>query len=853
MLTNISAKACPTWSIPVSTHCSAPRTVQWLVYLSVFILFSCFPATLLAGHDDPASWKQAQEALAGDRPGFVVWESNRTGRWRIFYRNLDGTGLKQLTPDEKDRDHYCPHLSPDGRYLLYLSFPKNRNTYGKMNNLDAPLYVMEIDEGKPIKLVDRARAYFEDRAAMWIDNDSFIYIDGEGFTCEFDLTTRKSKRLSDKGDSDSGWITNVQKTYATDGRPYFSPFQKDAGKIDSTDKFGGCQPYFTRDGKWGYWMAGAGGPINRVELSTRQVTPILNRNDDRLPEQQRYLYFPMISSNQKLLAFGASRNQHDHFKSDYDIFIIPIDAATLMPTGQPVRYTFDKANDRFPDVYQGAHQLGTHQVEAPHKIEIIPPGPREHYQWQISGKNVSAGTTLIYRFASPGRYVITASHAEKTLSGIVEVEATQKPSVDQLWQVNGNTIKAIFSEPVAVSADNLILRSSTAKLKNIVLDEEKRLATLTIEGELGSSDQVIFNGVRDLAQEPNLMLRTALPIERINWPRSREGLVFAWQSGKPGQVLQDDQGKSVTATATPRGRARYDQHYRMLVDGGSYLFPKEVSDRLLKDCQKSHELTLRATIHPAELNQSGPARILSFSANASSRNFTLGQEGSNYILRLRTPRTGNNGTNPSTTITRVDLNQPVTLAITYKEGMMTAYVDGKKVMTSQSVAGNFSNWEGHRLIVGDELDGGRNWKGTVEGVAIYSRALSEEEVVQDHEAWQAAMAGRVEPEPLVATCLVTAVSDPPTLESIKPYKQALAMVEYEVLEVHEGKEKSKKLRVAQWAILDGKALKQPKVGDKVRLTLTPLDANPQIKTDVLEDTLELALDLPEYFTNEVEE
>ena len=46
--------------------------------------------------------------------GFVVWESNRTGNWRIWHRSLDGSGLRQVTPDETDRDHIAPHISPEG-------------------------------------------------------------------------------------------------------------------------------------------------------------------------------------------------------------------------------------------------------------------------------------------------------------------------------------------------------------------------------------------------------------------------------------------------------------------------------------------------------------------------------------------------------------------------------------------------------------------------------------------------------------------------------------------------------------------------------------------------------------------
>ena len=61
---------------------------------------------------------EAPEAALGD--GFAVWESLRTGDWRIWRRRLDGTGLEQLTPDEDGRQHCCPHISPDGRWVAFL-------------------------------------------------------------------------------------------------------------------------------------------------------------------------------------------------------------------------------------------------------------------------------------------------------------------------------------------------------------------------------------------------------------------------------------------------------------------------------------------------------------------------------------------------------------------------------------------------------------------------------------------------------------------------------------------------------------------------------------------------------------
>jgi hypothetical protein len=88
-------------------------------------------------------------------------------------------------------------------------------------------------------------------------------------------------------------------TCATTGSPTFSPYDAARGTISEQAAFGGCEPYFTNDGVWGFWMGGGGGPINRIRLGTRQVSPIINLHDSRMPADRAYLYFPMASRCQR--------------------------------------------------------------------------------------------------------------------------------------------------------------------------------------------------------------------------------------------------------------------------------------------------------------------------------------------------------------------------------------------------------------------------------------------------------------------------------------------------------------------------------------------------------------------------
>jgi Tol biopolymer transport system component len=304
-----------------------------------------------ADEPDPESLASLK-ALSESHHGFVVWESNRSGRWRLYRRELDGAGLRAIDPEENDREHYCPHLSPDGSRLVYLSYPAGSDTYQPGDPPGgAALFLMNADGSGNRRIADSARAYYEDRGAVWIDDNNLIYIDGEGFTRQLDLNSGSNSRLTKNGRPGGGFLVNATKTFATTGEPTFSPFDANQSEVAQQNNLGGCQPYFTQNGRWGFWMGGAGGPINRINLETREVSPIITLNDPRMPKGRKYLYFPMISRDGLWFAFAASPNEHDHFHSDYDIFIAGMNPDSLELIDKPVRISFDKGTDRFPDVF----------------------------------------------------------------------------------------------------------------------------------------------------------------------------------------------------------------------------------------------------------------------------------------------------------------------------------------------------------------------------------------------------------------------------------------------------------------------------------------------------------------------
>jgi hypothetical protein len=162
--------------------------------------------------------------------------------------------------------------------------------------------------------------------------------------------------------------------------------------------------------------------------------------------------------------------------------------------------------------------------------------------------------------------------------------------------------------------------------------------------------------------------------------------------------------------------------------------------RVVQACQSTNAITLEAWITPTNVLQNGPARIMTFSNDAESRNFTLGQGESDspsdfYIVRLRTTAQSDNG-KPSLDSASGTLTPTLTHVVYMREasGVVRLYLNGIE-QVSATVEGDFSNWDPtFRFALGNEIDGNRAWLGSYDLVAVYCRALSPSDVHQNFDA-----------------------------------------------------------------------------------------------------------------------
>lgn len=165
--------------------------------------------------------------------------------------------------------------------------------------------------------------------------------------------------------------------------------------------------------------------------------------------------------------------------------------------------------------------------------------------------------------------------------------------------------------------------------------------------------------------------------------------------------------------------------------GATVLRSVQSAKKIAEAVKRSGELSVEVWVTPANLSQSGPARLVSISSDPSNRNLTLGQEKDRWDVRLRTSKTNGNGI-PSTTTPPCETASPDSMVHVVStrnaHGELRIYVDGN-LLARGNVAGKFDSWsDGYRLLLGNEQTGDRPWLGQLHRVAIYNRSLSAQDV-----------------------------------------------------------------------------------------------------------------------------
>jgi hypothetical protein len=95
------------------------------------------------------------------------------------------------------------------------------------------------------------------------------------------------------------------------------------------------------------------------------------------------------------------------------------------------------------------------------------------------------------------------------------------------------------------------------------------------------------------------------------------------------------------------------------IDAPTLIATSGPAAKIARAIRESDEITMEAWVKPSSLDQTGPARIVTVSRDPGQRNFTLGQKGGAYEMRLRTTSTSRNGEPALSTPGGQDDPQPI--------------------------------------------------------------------------------------------------------------------------------------------------------------------------------------------------
>lgn len=238
----------------------------------------------------------------------------------------------------------------------------------------------------------------------------------------------------------------------------------------------------------------------------------------------------------------------------------------------------------------------------------------------------------------------------------------------QLWQAGR------FASPVDLAANTLGAVAGALLYRRRPLERRQSPVDVRVTGA-----RLTFALVPALLVLADWATR-ARPSDLSNWDPSYPLLI-----GNESMPVRPWRGEisllrigSSAAFGEPTPAPDYAWAERTLLRGGPALvLPSEASSRFAHSAMAGGAFSVRLRLSTDDVDEEGPARIVSFSADTLHRNFDLGQQGDRLVFRVRTPVTGLNGQRFRVTSAPVlAVGLPVDVEASYDGGIARIHVDG---------------------------------------------------------------------------------------------------------------------------------------------------------------------------------
>ncbi len=250
-------------------------------------------------------------------------------------------------------------------------------------------------------------------------------------------------------------------------------------------------------------------------------------------------------------------------------------------------------------------------------------------------------------------------------------------------------------------------------------------------------------GITPTTVDPNLVTSKALRIVdgtlASGGNRYEDAQIALWEfKTGSGTIAYDTSGVDPAIDLNFSGGVTWFGGWGITITDGKAQASTTASAKLFDIIQESGEFSIEAWVVPANVTQE-EARIVSYSAGATQRNFTLQQTLYDYNFQLRTTETSLNG-DPALSTPSADEVLQATLqhvVATYDPiNGRSIYVNGALVTQTDPVpGGTLIDWQREfALVLGNEASGDGLWQGTIRLAAIHRRAMTQEQVTQNFDA-----------------------------------------------------------------------------------------------------------------------
>ncbi|MBB5211527.1 LamG domain-containing protein [Microbulbifer hydrolyticus] len=215
--------------------------------------------------------------------------------------------------------------------------------------------------------------------------------------------------------------------------------------------------------------------------------------------------------------------------------------------------------------------------------------------------------------------------------------------------------------------------------------------------------------------------------------------LYEFKSGS-GTIAYDTSGVNPAIDLNLSGDVEWLGSWGIQLNGGKAQAATATSKRLFDTLTGTGEYTVEAWVAPANVVQEGPARIVTYSGNNESRNFTLGQAMYNYTFQNRNDSSTDADGMPALITDDMAERAQATLqhvVATFDPiNGRRLYVNGEYTGDTDPVeAGLLSTWDdSFALAIGSEVSGDNVWQGSVRLLAIHSRALTQDDILTNYEA-----------------------------------------------------------------------------------------------------------------------